>query len=128
MATDTATADSPPDLDPAINAALKEYLTLLDSATETERQAWCERYATLMPQLQCYLDGFQYLQECAPTLRSAAVEIKMGSDVDVLSRPLGDFHLLRRIGQGGMGIVYEAEQNSLRRRVAVKNSGLRRRV
>ena len=120
MATDTATADSPPDLDPAINAALKEYLTLLDSATETERQAWCERYAALMPQLQCYLDGFQYLQEFAPTLRSAAVEIRMGSDVDVLSRPLGDFHLLRRIGQGGMGIVYEAEQNSLRRRVAVK--------
>jgi len=33
---------------------------------------------------------------------------------------LGDFRLLREIGRGGMGIVYEAEQLSLRRRVAIK--------
>ena len=33
---------------------------------------------------------------------------------------LGDFRLIRQLGQGGMGIVYEAEQISLQRRVAVK--------
>lgn len=33
---------------------------------------------------------------------------------------LGDFHIIREIGRGAMGVVYEAEQQSLQRRVAVK--------
>lgn len=35
-------------------------------------------------------------------------------------RVLGDFRLVRELGRGGMGIVYEAWQRSLDRRVAVK--------
>jgi serine/threonine-protein kinase len=39
---------------------------------------------------------------------------------DLSGRTLGDFHILRRLGSGGMGQVYLAEQVSLRRRVALK--------
>src|SRR5689334_344375 len=40
--------------------------------------------------------------------------------LDLSGRSLGDYRVLRRLGQGGMGQVYLAEQVSLRRPVALK--------
>ncbi len=42
------------------------------------------------------------------------------SVADLTGRTLGDYRLLRRLGQGGMGQVYLAEQISRKRKVAVK--------
>jgi serine/threonine-protein kinase len=50
---------------------------------------------------------------------SAPAELQPASP-DWSGKSLGDFRLLRRLGQGGMGQVYLAEQISLKRKVAIK--------
>src|SRR5262249_48733918 len=44
----------------------------------------------------------------------------LATESDPLACTLGDFRIIREVGRGGMGIVYEAEQMSLQRRVALK--------
>ena len=41
-------------------------------------------------------------------------------DLDLTGRVVGDYLILRRLGQGGMAMVYLAEQTSLKRQVALK--------
>ncbi len=55
---------------------------------------------------------------------SAGLQAEADSDSFVESagaaRELGDYRLVRKIGHGGMGVVYEARDRSIDRRVAIK--------
>ncbi len=111
------------------NQILLDYVEALEEGQQPDRGALLEAHPDLRPDLEAFLDGDAEIQRLTAGLR-------VGGRIDVhgpLEEPseapddrpagigaLGDFRLLREVGRGGMGVVYEAEQISLRRRVALK--------
>jgi serine/threonine protein kinase/Tfp pilus assembly protein PilF len=76
---------------------------------------------TLLAEYPAHADRLRRILPAMLTL-AAFTESLGGAALGSLdtAEPLGDFLLLRAIGRGGMGVVYEAKQLSLGRRVAVK--------
>src|SRR5579871_541424 len=55
-----------------------------------------------------------------PESQTTPPPVPLGDGPDLTGRTVGDFRIVRRLGQGGMGQVYLAEQVSLKRKVALK--------
>jgi serine/threonine protein kinase/Flp pilus assembly protein TadD len=101
--------------DPRVIRAVEEYVAALEAGARPDRQAFLARHADLANALAGCLDGLDFIRAARPQLDDATA-----APEETVSAPLGDFRILREVGRGGMGIVYEAEQMSLGRRVALK--------
>jgi serine/threonine protein kinase/Flp pilus assembly protein TadD len=114
--------------DPRILRAMEEYLALLQQGERPDRQAFLARYAEVAELLSECLHGLDFVQAAGPELSHPGVssrpsaEKRWDADDNVVApaEPLGDFRIVRELGRGGMGVVYEAVQISLGRRVALK--------
>ena len=76
------------------------------------------RILELFPALEV-LEGLKPAPEDDADLSDALGGCEVASSGDQ-PRRLGDYTLLRELGRGGMGIVYEAEHESLKSRMALK--------
>ncbi len=105
------------DDDPRLAQIAHEYEAALKSGRRPRKEEFLSRCPEQRPTLAAALEGLDFLHAAGPRLHRVAPEHEL--DPGVLP-PLGDFRLLKEIGRGGMGVVYEATQLSLGRRVAVK--------
>src|SRR5262249_53570517 len=98
-------------------AAVQDYLAALEAGHRPDRASFLARYPTMTGALAEVLDGLEFMHSAASRVLPVS-ELPDSDTQPALGMPLGDFRLLREIGRGGMGVVYEAEQISLGRRVA----------
>jgi hypothetical protein len=109
--TETRLRSTPALDDPRVVAALDEYMSAVERGCRPGRDEFLSRHAAIAEVVAACLDGMEMLHDLEPRENAAGAGT---------AGTLGDFRLIREVGRGGMGIVYEAEQISLGRRVALK--------
>ena len=100
-------------------AALERYASALRAGLRPPREAFLADHPDLSGELARCLDVLDFIHSAAGT-ETRGGEPSPPADALPPGTVLGDYRLIREAGRGGMGVVYEAEQVSLARRVALK--------
>jgi serine/threonine protein kinase len=106
--------------DPRILELVKEYQAEWDLGRRPDRTGYLNRHPELAVALGVYLDSIDLLHQGAQALSGTRRPVLRFETGLARGDRLGEFELLHEIGRGGMGVVYEAVQPALNRKVAVK--------
>lgn len=114
--------------DPQLIDALERYLAAVEAGNPPDLEAFLSGYLHFRDRLADCLAGLEAVRVARAGLPTPGIDSPPTTDFPAdppcldLTSPvrLGDFELLREIGRGGMGVVYEASQLSLGRKVALK--------
>ncbi len=98
---------SPLDSASELVRVLDQFLADLQAGRAPDKAALLADHPELAAQLENCLAGIEFVHRAAKPQSGTPSQ-------------LGDFRIVREVGRGGMGVVYEAEQLSLKRKVALK--------
>jgi WD40 repeat protein len=104
----------------ALNRALADFLDALGRGDRVDLPAWQALYPAFAQDLADLLAARREVGELLEETRPCGGAGIEAPHAAVLNGTLGDYELLEKLGQGGMGRVYKARQRSLGRLVALK--------
>jgi tetratricopeptide (TPR) repeat protein len=107
--------------DPVLGELFDEIATRLQAGEAVDLEGYVRDHPEQAERLRQLLPAMEVLAGLGRSAaRGEAVAASLAAPVDLPCGDLGDFRIVGEVGRGGMGVVYEAEQISLHRRVALK--------
>lgn len=95
----------------SLEAVLDRYLQELADGRQPDQESYLRCYPELAESLRGVFKTLDFVEATSRALNASQLE---------RGQQLGEYRIVREVARGGMGVVYEAIQTSLNRRVALK--------